>query len=62
MARQIGATGGQEISINSIDDVEKGNGGYRFRFAINAVYPDATRVIPMYCRATPEKIIELTFG
>lgn len=62
VARQIGATGGQEISINSIDDVEQGNGGYRFRFAINAVYPDATRVIPMYCRATPEKIIELTFG
>jgi hypothetical protein len=61
-ARQIGATGGSEISINHIDDVEQGNGGYRFRIALNAIYPDATRVIPMYCRATPEKIVELTFG
>jgi hypothetical protein len=61
-ARQIGATGGTEISVHSIDDVEQGNGGFRFRIALNAVYPDTTRVIPMYCRATPEKIIELTFG
>jgi hypothetical protein len=61
-ARQIGATGGTEIRIERIVDVEKGDGGYRVRLDLLGVYSDATRTIPMYCRATPEKIIELTFG
>ncbi|WP_426164760.1 hypothetical protein [Sandarakinorhabdus sp. DWP1-3-1] len=61
-ARQIGATGGREISIAALDDVEKGNGGYRLRMTLNGTYPDETRRIPMYCRATPTRIIELTFG
>ena len=61
-ARQIGATGGTEIRIKDIVEVEQGNGGYRFRLTLLGVYPDETRQIPMYCRATPDKIIELTFG
>jgi hypothetical protein len=61
-ARQIGATGGSEIRIDRIDDVEQGNGGYRFRLALQADYSTGTRLIPMYCRATPDKIIELRFG
>jgi hypothetical protein len=61
-SRQIGATGGTEIRIDRIVDVEPGNGGYRFRVNLIGVYPDETRTIPMYCRATPEKIVELTFG
>jgi hypothetical protein len=61
-ARQIGATGGTEIRVDRIVDVEKGNGGYRFRLNLLGVYPDETRMIPMYCRATPDKIVELTFG
>jgi hypothetical protein len=61
-ARQIGATGGTEIRVKQIVDVEEGNGGYRFRLVLLGVYPDETRTIPMYCRATPEKIVELTFG
>ena len=61
-ARQIGATGGTEIRIDKIVEVEKGNGGYRFRLTLLGVYPDETRAIPMYCRATPEEIVELTFG
>jgi hypothetical protein len=61
-ARQIGATGGSEIRIDRIDDVEQGNGGYRFRLALQADYADGMRTIPMYCRATPDKIIELRFG
>jgi hypothetical protein len=61
-ARQIGATGGSEIRVGEIIDVEQGNGGYRFRLMLVGVYPDATRNIPMYCRATPDKIVELTFG
>ena len=61
-SREIGATGGTEIRLDRVVEVEKGNGGYRFRLNLIGVYPDETRSIPMYCRATPEKIIELTFG
>jgi hypothetical protein len=61
-ARQIGATGGTEIRLDSVVDVEPGNGGYRFRVDLLGIYPDESRRIPMYCRATPEKIVELTFG
>jgi hypothetical protein len=43
-------------------DVEQGNGGYRFRLNLLGIYPDQARIIPMYCRATPEKIVALTFG
>jgi len=61
-ARQIGATGGTEIRVDKVVNVEPGNGGYRFRLNLIGVYPDETRMIPMYCRATSDKIVELTFG
>lgn len=61
-ARQIGATGGTEIRVDKVVNVEPGNGGYRFRLNLLGVYPDETRLIPMYCRATSDKIVELTFG
>jgi hypothetical protein len=43
-------------------DVEQRNGGYRFRLYLLGICPDQARIIPMYCRATPDKILELTFG
>jgi Protein of unknown function (DUF3011) len=61
-ARQVGATGGSEIRLDRIDDVQAGNGGYRFRFPLVAIYPDQSRTIPTYCRATPTQVVELTFG
>lgn len=61
-ARQIGATGGSEIRLDRIDDVQPGNGGYRFRVQLGAIYPDQTRNIPAFCRATPTQVVELTFG
>jgi hypothetical protein len=61
-ARQIGATGGREIRIDRIDNVEQGNGSYRFRLTLQADYQTETRIIPMYCRATSDKIVELSFG
>ena len=61
-ARQIGATGGTAISISNFVELEPGNGGYRFRWVLAATYPDQARSIPAYCRATPDKVIELTFG
>ena len=61
-ARQIGATGGTEIRLDRFDDVQPGNGGYRFRFQLLGIYPDETRTIPTFCRATPTTLVELTFG
>ncbi|ARS27121.1 DUF3011 domain-containing protein [Sphingomonas sp. KC8] len=61
-ARQIGATGGTRLSYDRLVSLEQGNGGWRIRAALTGTYPDGERAIPMYCRATPSKIIELTFG
>lgn len=61
-ARQVGATGGTEIRLDRLDEIEPGNGGFRFRFQLKAIYPDETRSIPTFCRATPTKLVELTFG
>jgi hypothetical protein len=62
IARQIGATGGTEIALDRFDEVTAGNGGFRFRMVLKGVYPDETRSIPTFCRATPTSVIELTFG
>lgn len=61
-ARQIGATGGTEIQLDRVTETVAGNGGYRFRLDLKGVYPDETRLIPTYCRATPTQVVELTFG
>jgi hypothetical protein len=61
-AREVGATGGTEIRLDRIDDVQPGNGGFRFRFQLLAVYPDETRTIATFCRATPTTVVELTFS
>jgi hypothetical protein len=61
-ARQIGATGGSEIQLDRIVNLEPGNGGYRFNVILFGVYPDEKRSIPMFCRATPTQVIELNFG
>lgn len=61
-ARQIGVTGGTRLTYDRLVTLEQGNGGWRIRTALTGTYPDGDRAIPMYCRATPSKIIELTFG
>ena len=61
-ARQIGATGGTEIRVDRFDDIAPGNGGYRFKFQLKAIYPDETRNITTSCRATSTKVVELVFG
>ena len=54
--------GGTEIRLDRFNEVEKGIGVDRCRFALVGVYPDEARTIPIFCRATPEKIVEPTFG
>lgn len=62
IARQIGATGGTKVRYDRLISLEPGNGGWRIRAALTATYPDGDRAVPAYCRATPTKVVELTFG
>lgn len=61
-ARQIGATGGTRLSYDKLVSLEPGNGGWRFGASLTATYPDGDRVLPLYCRATPTKVIQLDFA
>ncbi|PZU60471.1 MAG: hypothetical protein DI547_02330 [Sphingobium sp.] len=61
-ARQIGATGGTRLSYDRLVSLEQGNGGWRFGASLTATYPDGDRTLPLYCRATPTKVIQLDFA
>lgn len=61
-ARQIGATGGTRLSYDRLVSLEPGNGGWRFGASLTARYPDGDRELPLYCRATPTKVIQLDFA
>jgi hypothetical protein len=61
-ARQIGATGGTRLSYDKLVSLEPGNGGWRFGASLTASYPDGDRILPLYCRATPTKVIQLDFA
>ncbi len=60
-ARQIGATGGTRLRFDRLTSIEPGNGGWRFAAALTATYPDGERATPIYCRATPTKVVQLDF-
>jgi len=62
VAAQIGRGGGTEIQLDRFDEVTPGNGGYRFKMVLKAIYPNETRAVAVFCRATPTKLVELTFG
>ena len=60
-AREVGATGGTRLSYDRLVSLEMGNGGWRFGASLTATYPDGDRVLPLFCRATPTKVIQLDF-
>lgn len=60
-SRQIGATGGTRLRFDKVTSLEPGNGGWRFHADTTATYPDGDRAIPIYCRATPSKVVQLDF-
>jgi hypothetical protein len=61
-ARQIGATGGTRLLYDKLVSLEQGNGGWRFGASLIATYPDGDRTLPLYCRATQTKVIQLDFA
>jgi len=60
-SRQIGATGGTRLRFERATSTEPGNGGWRFGADLTATYPDGDRSVPIYCRATPSKVVQLDF-
>lgn len=60
-SRQIGATGGSALRLDRVTKTEPGNGGYRFNAELTATYPDGEHTLPMYCRATPSKVVQMDF-
>ncbi|WP_395393831.1 DUF3011 domain-containing protein [Novosphingobium sp. BL-8A] len=60
-ARQVGVTGGTQVRFDRLVHIEPGNGGWRFRAQLIATYPDAERMLPLFCRATPTRVVELDF-
>jgi len=60
-ARQVGVTGGTQLRFDRLTWIEPGNGGWRFRAQLIATYPDSERILPLFCRATPTRVVELDF-
>lgn len=60
-SRQVGATGGTRLRFDRLGSIEPGNGGWRFAAELVATYPDGERNVPIYCRATPSKVVQLDF-
>lgn len=60
-ARQIGATGGTRVRFEGITKLEEGNGGWRINANLVASYGGSDSPLPMYCRATPTRVVELDF-
>jgi Protein of unknown function (DUF3011) len=61
-AKEIGVTGGSRMRLDRVTKIEPGNGGLRFNADLTSTYPDGDRATPIYCRATPTKIVQLDFG
>ncbi|TCM20629.1 DUF3011 family protein [Novosphingobium sp. PhB165] len=60
-ARQVGITGGTQVRFDRLVHIEPGNGGWRFRAQLTGTYPDGERMLPLFCRATPTRVVELDF-
>lgn len=59
-ARQVGISGGTVARFIAMDDIQQGNGGWRFRFRAEGTWPNGTRPFSVFCRATPTQIVEFT--
>jgi hypothetical protein len=59
-ARQTGLSGGSALRLDSVDSIDQGNGGWRFRFRATGTWPNGQRQGSVFCRATPTQIIEFT--
>lgn len=59
-ARQVGNTGGTALRFDGMNEIQPGNGGWRFTFRATGTWPDQPRSFRVLCRATPTSIVEFT--
>ena len=59
-SRQVGLSGGTHARLDAVDQIEQGNGGWRFRFRATGTWPNGQRQFSVFCRATPTQVIEFT--
>ncbi|WP_199556216.1 DUF3011 domain-containing protein [Sandaracinobacteroides hominis] len=55
-ARQIGATGGTRVRLDTLDTASRSGDGWMILARITATYPQQTRQVTMDCRATGSKV------
>lgn len=61
-ARQIGATGGTQISLDRIDSLTRVSDGWQLQARLISSYPDESRSVVMTCRADGPQLIGIDFG
>lgn len=59
-SRQVGLSGGTVARLDAVDQIEQGNGGWRFRFRATGTWPNGQRQFSVFCRSTPTQVIEFT--
>jgi hypothetical protein len=55
-ARQVGATGGAAIRLDTVDSATRAGDGWVIRAGVTATYPDRSRPMVIDCRATGDKV------
>lgn len=61
VARQIGATGGKSIRLLGQVGADQNRDEWQFRLPLEASWPDDTHPIPATCRASSNRLVDLSF-
>lgn len=61
-ARQIGATGGTQITLDRVTSVNRVSDGWELRALLVTSYPEETRTVEMTCRANGQQLLAIDFG
>ncbi|TFU06359.1 DUF3011 domain-containing protein [Polymorphobacter arshaanensis] len=61
-ARQIGATGGTQISLDRVTSLTRVSDGWELRAQLITSYPDESRSVTLTCRADGPQLLAIDFG
>ena len=61
-ARQIGATGGTQISLDRVTSLTRTGDGWELRAQLITSYPDESRTVSLTCRADGQQLLAIDFG